>query len=59
MPWLQRLPRFGSPCHWLHKLAAHQGEGKEGVYCDGHHLEEGCQTEWDRLKFCLCPEGQW
>ena len=18
-----------------------------------------CQAEWDRLKCCLCPEGQW
>lgn len=38
--WLQKLLRFGSPCLWLHKLAANQGEGKEGVDSYGHHLEK-------------------
>lgn len=42
LAWLQR---FGSPCLWLHKLAANQGEGKEGVYCYGHHLEKGSLAE--------------
>lgn len=59
LPWLQRLRGLAAPATGSTNWRPTKERAKKEYTAYGHHLEEGCQTEWDRLKCCLCPEGPW